>query len=425
MTDNAGALSSATQAAIENELQAYEKATGHQVIVWTSQTTGGVPLETWTGETADRWKVGRHGKDDGAVLFLFMQDHKVRIEVGYGLESALTDADAHRIIADDIVPRMKAGDADGAVSSGVAAMLTTITPSYTAVTPPPAPSSSRAGDKIATFIVAISVLWGLFFVFIVIMRIVRAMRYGYLIMREGSPRAKKDMRSWPIWARRIRGRFVVRGRWWLWRRWRRLLGGRRGLWWRRCVGRLVIHALLLAASVLSYDVLISAGHEGRPASCAHFPQHHCNLGADGERAWTPIVADAATEILRAHGVTVARLPADFPGNYRVLAAIFIHFDGSDPPCHSAASIGYGDKSDARAATLWSEALRGVLAVRIRAGQLHGGFARLLRVQTSAGARRESRDRAWRNHVSRSARVAGVTTALDRRVDCQFREPTRR
>ncbi len=114
----------------------------------------------------------------------------------------------------------------------------------------------------------------------------------------------------------------------------------------------MIHALLLAASVLSYDVLISAGHEGRPASCAHFPQHHCNLGADGERAWTPIVADAATEVLRAHGLTVARLPADFSGNYRVLAAIFIHFDGSDPPCHSAASIGYGDKSDARAAALW-------------------------------------------------------------------------
>jgi hypothetical protein len=101
-----------------------------------------------------------------------------------------------------------------------------------------------------------------------------------------------------------------------------------------------------------YDVLISAGHEGRPASCAHFPQHHCNLGAAGEREWTPIVADAATAILRNHGVSVARLPADFSGHYDVDAAVFIHFDGSDPPCGSRASIGYAQKVDAAAAKAW-------------------------------------------------------------------------
>ncbi|MBV9720078.1 MAG: hypothetical protein JOZ77_12220 [Candidatus Eremiobacteraeota bacterium] len=109
---------------------------------------------------------------------------------------------------------------------------------------------------------------------------------------------------------------------------------------------------LLVASLLNYNVLISAGHEGRPASCAHFPQHHCNLGAAGERAWTPVVADAATQILRRYGVSVARLPADFSGAYRVDAAIFIHFDGSDPPCRSSASVGYSRKGDAAAATAW-------------------------------------------------------------------------
>lgn len=109
---------------------------------------------------------------------------------------------------------------------------------------------------------------------------------------------------------------------------------------------------LMLASTLVYDVLISAGHEGRPASCAHFPQHHCNLGASGEREWTPIVADVATKILRSHGITVARLPADFTGMYRVKAAVFIHFDGSDPPCKSSASIGYAHKRDAAAAKAW-------------------------------------------------------------------------
>ncbi|MBV8066927.1 MAG: hypothetical protein JO113_03040 [Candidatus Eremiobacteraeota bacterium] len=110
-------------------------------------------------------------------------------------------------------------------------------------------------------------------------------------------------------------------------------------------------ALVLGAALV-YDVLISAGHEGRPASCAHFPQHHCNLGASGEREWTPIVADAATQILRAHGVAVARLPADFAGQYHVKAAVFIHFDGSAPPCLSSASIGYAHERDAAAASMW-------------------------------------------------------------------------
>ena len=107
---------------------------------------------------------------------------------------------------------------------------------------------------------------------------------------------------------------------------------------------------LLAALV--FDVLISAGHEGRPASCPHFPQHKCNLGAAGERAWTPIVADAAARVLREHGLTVARLPADFEGSYRVKDAVFIHFDGSAPPCGSGASIGYHHDTDAAAAEAW-------------------------------------------------------------------------
>ena len=111
-------------------------------------------------------------------------------------------------------------------------------------------------------------------------------------------------------------------------------------------------AFVLSAVLLRYDVLISAGHEGRPESCTRFPQHACNLGAAGERAWTPVVADAATRILRQHGVSVARLPADFPGSYRVDAAVFIHFDGSSVPCHSAASVGYAGSASASAASAW-------------------------------------------------------------------------
>ncbi|MDQ2872587.1 MAG: hypothetical protein M3R35_05620 [Candidatus Eremiobacteraeota bacterium] len=108
----------------------------------------------------------------------------------------------------------------------------------------------------------------------------------------------------------------------------------------------------LPSPALHYDVLISAGHEGRPESCPRFPKHHCNLGAPGERAWTSVVADAAAGILRAHGYSVAREPADFAETYDVKAAIFIHFDGIDKPCTSGASIGYHHANDAAAAAAW-------------------------------------------------------------------------
>ncbi len=188
VTDNTGALSESARASIENELHAYETATGHQVIVWIGQSTGDTPLETYTGDAAHEWRVGRRGKDDGAILFLFMGDHKVRIEVGYGLEGSLTDADSSRIIRDDIVPRMKAGDTDGAVSAGVAAMLKTITPDYSGVTPPPAQSSSGSGGgtalPVAVFALAF-VLFIAFFVWVVISQSRRAKRYGGAVKSGG------------------------------------------------------------------------------------------------------------------------------------------------------------------------------------------------------------------------------------------------
>ncbi len=106
------------------------------------------------------------------------------------------------------------------------------------------------------------------------------------------------------------------------------------------------------AIIRGYDVLISAGHEGRPASCARFPQHSCNLGARGERTWNPIVANETMRVLRAHGVRVVRLPADFSGVYAVKLAVFIHFDGAVPRCSSAASVGYPANADPRFARSW-------------------------------------------------------------------------
>ena len=213
VTDSAGALSASAHAAVETQLQAFEKATGHQVIVYIANTTGNVPLETWTVEAANQWKVGRKGLEDGAILFLFMQDHKVRIEVGYGLESKLTDADSNRIITDDIVPRMKAGDVDGAVTSGVADMLTTIAPAYKTALPTSTPVPSSSGGPIAVILGVIFILFILFGIFLFIVRVIGIIRYGFLVMREGSTAARRDMRNWWFFGSGFAAGSVLGGDW--------------------------------------------------------------------------------------------------------------------------------------------------------------------------------------------------------------------
>ena len=182
VTDNANALSESARASIENQLHAYEVATGHQIVVWIGQTTGDVPLETWTGETADHWKIGRRGKDDGAVLFVFMQDHKARIEVGYGLEGALTDADSFRIINEVIRPKMRANDVDGAVTDGVAAMLKTISPSYSGVSAPAEEAQTQPLTGKDAFVL---VILGAIFLFAIFAVVTKGIRGGYLVTGGG------------------------------------------------------------------------------------------------------------------------------------------------------------------------------------------------------------------------------------------------
>jgi hypothetical protein len=119
--------------------------------------------------------------------------------------------------------------------------------------------------------------------------------------------------------------------------------------------------------------LIQAGHQGRPASCALFPKRACNLGAVGEREHTPIVADEAARRLRAAGLRVVRVPADYRDHYRVRAAVFIHLDGAQPACTSGASIGYPAGS-AGAARAWRTAYSHVFPFRFMPDNFTAGLA---------------------------------------------------
>ncbi|HTA38232.1 MAG TPA: TPM domain-containing protein [Candidatus Acidoferrales bacterium] len=202
VVDVDGVMSVDARTALESELESFEAKTGHHVVVYVAQTTGGMPLETWTAKTASAWKVGQKGKDDGAILFVFMRDHTVRIEVGYGLEGTLTDANSKQIIDTVIVPRMKSGATDTAISEGAAAMLVTIDPTFNPTTKPDqaADAASTSDDDIGFWGYVIG--WGvlliaLYIAFAFVMHIVASIRRGFLIRREGQAAADKDMkRSW-------------------------------------------------------------------------------------------------------------------------------------------------------------------------------------------------------------------------------------
>lgn len=119
-TDKAGFLSPATLREIDAVLEAWERATGHQFLLYIDRTTDGEPIENFAVQAFRAWRVGRKGLDDGVVLFIMAEDRKVRIEVGYGLEDRITDLKASRVVNDILLPGIRAGDPDGAVRRAVA-----------------------------------------------------------------------------------------------------------------------------------------------------------------------------------------------------------------------------------------------------------------------------------------------------------------
>lgn len=126
VTDLTGTLTSEQVANLEQKLQAFEAEKGSQVAVLMVPTTQPEAVEQYSIRVVEKWKLGRKGADDGALLIIAKDDRTMRIEVGYGLEGVLTDAMSKRIISDDIVPRFKQGDFYGGVTVGVERIMSVI-----------------------------------------------------------------------------------------------------------------------------------------------------------------------------------------------------------------------------------------------------------------------------------------------------------
>lgn len=119
VTDLTGTLSQQDQAALENQLAQLEQRKGSQIAILLVPTTQPETVEQYALRVAEEWKLGRGKVDDGVLILLAKNDRKMRIEVGYGLEGAIPDVIAKRIIAEVMAPAFRKGDFAGGLSAAV------------------------------------------------------------------------------------------------------------------------------------------------------------------------------------------------------------------------------------------------------------------------------------------------------------------
>ena len=119
VTDRTATLDQASTAVLEERLKAFEDRTGSQIAVLVISTTAPQEIEQYALRVVEASQLGREGIDDGALLLVALEDRNVRIEVGYGLEGALTDLVSRRIISESILPSFRSGDIPGGIELGV------------------------------------------------------------------------------------------------------------------------------------------------------------------------------------------------------------------------------------------------------------------------------------------------------------------
>jgi uncharacterized protein len=143
VVDQTGTLSSGDIASLSQKLRDFENRKGSQVAVLIVPTTQPETIEQFSIRVAEAWKIGRKKIDDGAILVIAKNDRHLRIEVGYGLEGALTDVTSRRIIDEVITPKFRTGDFAGGIADGADRIIRVIDGEPL---PAPARSTSYSSD---------------------------------------------------------------------------------------------------------------------------------------------------------------------------------------------------------------------------------------------------------------------------------------
>jgi len=136
VVDAADILNAGTRADLARQLEEHERATGEQIVVATVPDLGGLTIEDYGYQLGRHWGIGGKARDNGVVLIVAKAEHKVRIEVGYGLEGDLTDAMSSNIVNTRIVPAFRRGDYDAGVRAGVGAIIDVLGGQAAGASPP-------------------------------------------------------------------------------------------------------------------------------------------------------------------------------------------------------------------------------------------------------------------------------------------------
>jgi uncharacterized protein len=185
VVDQAGVMSAASKSDVEAKSKALEDKSGIQLVVATVKSLQGSDIETYANQLARFWKLGEANKNNGVLLLVAPNEHKVRIEVGYGLEGTLTDALSSVIIASAILPRFKTNDYSGGIERGVDGIISVLSGDSAEWQPKP----SVRNDKAEAIDGLLPLLFTLFLIFFV----------WYLIRNAGGGRPPgPGSRSGPI-----------------------------------------------------------------------------------------------------------------------------------------------------------------------------------------------------------------------------------
>ena len=123
VVDNAHVLSAQTQADLTAKLADLEAKTGRQLVVVTLPSLQGDDIDDYGYQLGRTWGIGQKGQDNGVLLIVAPIEHKVRIEVGYGLEPVITDALSNQILQTQVLPKFRGGDVEGGVVDGTNALI--------------------------------------------------------------------------------------------------------------------------------------------------------------------------------------------------------------------------------------------------------------------------------------------------------------
>ncbi len=152
VVDAANVIPAAREDALNRRLADFERETSNQIVVALyPRMDSASSIEDYTVRVAQKWGVGQKGRDNGAVLFVFIEDRAMYIQVGYGLEGALPDATAHRIIEERLKPAFRRGDFAGGVEAAVSDMIAATKGEYqgTGRTVGDGARQPRGGDGVA------------------------------------------------------------------------------------------------------------------------------------------------------------------------------------------------------------------------------------------------------------------------------------